>query len=172
MNVWTLRRRLALKVSLYALLALLTLLAQCTLPALAPWQVRPIPLLTLAALIAFFEGPRMGGVFGFACGALCDWLSAHTVTYYAVALMLFGVALGLLIEYSMRRNILSALFVSIVTIVPVQAVFFALFIWLPGRAPPYALVTVATPEALYTLALTPLLYFPAKAIRRHFEKNA
>ena len=170
-SAWERRRVTALKISLYALLATAALLAQTTLPAPGPWYVKPLPLIPMAAMIAFFEGPRMGGAFGFACGALCDWLSAHTVTYYAAALMLFGAALGVLIEYSMRRNILSAMFVSIVTVVPVQAVFAAMFILLPGRAGFTDVIAVTLPEILYTLALTPLLYFPAKFIRRRFGEG-
>lgn len=163
-NVTRRYRAIVFKSLLYFLLILVALVAQCTLPKAGAWQVRPALLILMTVLIAFFDGPQFGGAFGLFCGILCDWLSTFTNTFYMVLLMLFGILVGLLVEYSMRRNLLSAFFVSLVTLVLVQGLFFALYLWFPGKALPYALVTVTTPEVLYTLAAVPIFYVITKQI--------
>ena len=156
----------AIRLSLYFLLILLAFALQFLLPPLFIWSVRPLLLIVSAVVIAMFAGPHTGGFAGFVCGLICDWISAYTVTYYTVVLMLTCIVLGIIADYSMRKTLLSAYFLAIVVLVSVQVLFVALFLLIYKRASAWAFVYVTTPEILYSLALLPVLYFPARTIYR------
>jgi rod shape-determining protein MreD len=159
-------RMSAIKLSLYFLLILFAFTLQFLLPPLFIWSVRPLMLIVAAVVIAMFAGPHTGGFAGFICGMICDWISVYTVTYYTVALMLVCIALGIIADYSMRKTLLSAYFLSIIVLVITQMLFVAVFLLLYRRASVWAFVYVTTPEILYSLMLLPLIYFPARTIYR------
>jgi len=154
------------KLALYLLLILLAFVAQFIMPPLIIWNVRPLLLVAAAVVIAMFAGPHIGGAAGFACGLMCDWISSFTITYYTVALMLAGIVIGVIADYSMRKTLLSAYFLAIIVLVIVQTLFVAMFLLVYRRADSWALVHVTIPEILYSLALLPLLYFPARSVFR------
>jgi rod shape-determining protein MreD len=151
---------------LYFLLILMAFALQFLLPPLFLWDVRPILLMVAAVVIAMFAGPYTGGFAGFICGLICDWISVYTVTYYTVTLMLTCIVLGMIADYGMRKTLLSAYFLAIITLVITQTLFVALFLLIYNRATVWALVYVTTPEILYSLVLLPLIYFPARSIYR------
>lgn len=157
-------RMSVIKTALYILLIVLAFAIQFLLPPLFIWNVRPLLLTVATVVIAMFAGPYIGGFSGFFCGLICDWISAYTVTYYTIILMLAGIALGLIADYSMRRTLLSAYFLAIIVLVITQALFVSLFLLIYRRTSVWAFVYVTTPEILYSLALLPVLYFPARTI--------
>ena len=155
-----------IKLALYLLLILLAFVAQFLMPPLFIWNVRPLLLVAAAVVIAMFAGPHTGGFAGFVCGLMCDWISSYTITYYTVTLMLAGIVIGIIADYSMRKTLLSAYFLAIIVLVTVQTLFVTLFLLIYKRADIWALVRVTMPEILYSLALLPLLYFPARSVFR------
>ncbi|MCL1819288.1 MAG: rod shape-determining protein MreD [Oscillospiraceae bacterium] len=153
-----------IKISLYILLIFLTFALQFLLPPVL--NVRPLLLIMVCVIISLFSGPYIGGFSGFICGLICDWISVYTTTYYTMILMLFCIAVGLVAEYSLRKTLLSAYFLAIIVLVVTQVLFVSAFLLLFRRADSWAYIYVTTPEILYSLALLPILYFPARTIYR------
>ena len=158
------RRVYALRVISYILLVIFALALQNALPTI--YHVRPLLLIMLTALAAMFQGPHTGGITGFFCGLLADWLSVYSVVYYTVALMLLGALLGRLVDYGIRKTIFSAYFVTIITLAVTQFIYFVFFLFIPRRAGVHVLVDITTPEILYSLALLPIFYFPVRTVYR------
>lgn len=157
-------RMAAIKLSLYILLILLSFAMQYMLPSLPVWNVRPLLLMVAVAIITLFAGPYIGGFSGLLCGLICDWLSTYTVSYYTVTLMLMGIILGIIADYTMRKTLLSAYFLAVITLVITQFLFVVFFLVIFRRAGATTFVYVTTPEILYSLALLPVFYFPARSI--------
>lgn len=158
------RRIYAVKTVSYILLTVFALALQNALPNIA--HVHPQLLILLTALAALFQGPYTGGTVGFFCGLLADWLSAYGVVYYTIILMLAGVVFGLISDRTMRKTLLSAYFISAAVLVVTQFLYFIFFLFMAGRAGFQALLDITVPEILYSLALLPLFYFPARTVYR------
>ncbi|GHU95612.1 hypothetical protein FACS1894208_08730 [Clostridia bacterium] len=167
MYAWERRRRLIVKTLLYVLTAFLALILQISLPPLS--GSRPQTLIIAAAMIAFFEGPKFGGAFGFVCGLLCDWLAVHTISYYLTMLTLLCVVLGWFVERVMRRNLFSALAASLAVYAVTQGLFLTFHLWLAGIADPAGFLPVAAPEMIFSLALAPVFYIVCRAVRRRLS---
>ena len=158
------RRAYAVRITAYALMIVLALALQNALPPAA--HVRPQLLIVTVAVAAMFHGPHTGGTVGFFCGLLADWLSVHTVVFHTVVLMLIGALFGLIADYSLRKTLPSAYFAAVITLAVTRLLYVAVFILARGRAGLGVLISVTVPEILYSLALLPLFYFPARAVYR------
>ena len=158
------RRENAIKTTAYILMIILALTLQTALPPVA--GTRPHTLIVMTAAAAMFLGPKAGGAVGFFCGILADWLSVYTVVYYTVFLMLAGAVFGLIADYSMRRSLISTYFIAVIMLVSNRVVYVLIFILAQGRAGISVFADVAAPEVLYSLALLPIFYFPARILQR------
>ncbi len=160
------KRLLVMKGLFYTLLLIVALVLQQALPALSPWQVRPLTLLPFAILIALFEGAQWGGIYGFLAGMLCDWLNVYTISFYAIIAMILGVIVGIFVEYSMRKNILTATALLLLGLIFVQGTFFLFYLWIPKRATLQALLSVTLPEVLYSVVVAVPLYMIVRLVFR------
>ena len=150
------RRRTLITWLVYGAAEIVLLLLQ-TAPRAFPavFGARPLPLLVLVACIATFEGGKGGAVAGFFAG-----------------LMLTGLCCGLLVEWLLRANFSTAMLLCAGTVLlwtMLDWLFF--FVLADTERPLSVLLRVLLPDALYTMLLAPLLFWPvlwlAHFVRRH-----
>ncbi len=162
-----------LKWTAYGLILLVALLLQSAphgFPEIAGG--RPILLLPLAVAIAMFEGPVGGAAAGVAAGLLWDLFSDRLFGFNALLLMLLCCGCGLFVQLLMRNNLLSFLILTGGTLV-IQGILDLFFnhILLSQAEPGYVLLHLLLPNALYTLALSPLLYAAIYGTARLLRKR-
>ena len=161
---------------LYGMVVLLVALMQIS-PRFFPEVAfaRPTPLVIFVICVAMLEGPEVGAIIGMAAGLLWDLHSFRVFGYYGLMLLSFGLVVGLLVQWLMRANFLSAMVLCtggvIVYTMLDWLICYVLFIEPEMVA---VLVKMYLPNALYTLALSPLMYglvlMLARFMRR--RKNA
>ncbi len=74
--------------------------------------VRPVLILPLAISVAMFEHEFTGGIFAAAAGVLWGCSSDAVFGYYAIILLVLGVAAGLICSYGLSPNLLTSLLLS------------------------------------------------------------
>ena len=118
--------------------------------------VSPMLLPVAAVMVAVLEGAPAGAAFGLAVGVLCDAVY-HTGGGMTLGLCLIGAAAGITAQYRVRQNLLGCLVCSAGALVIIDL---ARVLWhlAAGAAALPALLAVAVPEVLYSLALAPLIY--------------
>lgn len=115
-------RHIAAYVFLYLLFYLLT---YTELLPLSIGNATPQLLVPITVAVGFFYGEWAGFSAGMIAGIFADAVSADTVCFNMIALMLIGLASGLMVNHYINRNIFSALMLS----VSASAVYF-IFHWL------------------------------------------
>lgn len=165
--------RNALSWVVYGLLTLLVLLFQ-NAPRFFPtvWHARPIPLVLLVVCIALFEGVRLGAGIGLLAGLMWDVYSFRLFGYDALILLLIGVTVGLLVQWLLRANFLSALLLCTAAVLTYtltewlfcHVIFQKQEIWT-------LLLEAYLPNALYTLVLAPLMIWLVLQIARYLRRR-
>ncbi len=145
---------------LYGIGALLFALIQAAprfLPTIA--NARPAPLILLAVCVAMLEGPRVGAAVAVLAGLLWDMYSFHIFGLNAILLLCVAVTVGLLVEWLLRSNFLSAMVLcagGILTHTLLEWLLcYALFL---HEEAGMVLLKVYLPNALYTMLLAPFMY--------------
>lgn len=121
---------------------------------------RPEPLVVFTVCVAMLEGPTIGSVMGIVSGLLWNLYAPRLFGYYGLLLMVLGVAVGLLVQWLLRANFSSAMLlcfgaVAIYTLLD-WAVCYVLFM----RDEMWSVLTrVYLPNALYTVLLSPFVYW-------------
>lgn len=158
---------------LYGGMALVLMLMQ-TAPRFFPViaYARPNPLVVFAVCVAFFEGPQMGAIIGVISGLLWDLYSFRLFGLNAMLLLIICVAVGLLVQWLFRANFLSGMLLC-VSAVLVHTMLewllcYALFLHDETGA---VLWNVYLPNALYTMILSPLIYWLVLLTARFLRRN-
>jgi len=161
---------------LYGLMAVALMLMQ-TAPRFFPtiWSARPEPLVLFAVCVAFFEGPQVGAIIGVIVGLLWDLYSFRLFGLNAMLLLIISVAVGLLVQWLLRANFLSGMLLcagAVLTRMLMEWLLcYALFL---HEETGTVLLRIYLPNALYTMALAPLMYWivlwMARFLRRR-QKN-
>jgi rod shape-determining protein MreD len=159
-------RVLRLLFALYVTIVLQTLLA----PAIEVFGVRPDFPLLVVLLVALWEGPAGGALFGFLAGVFVDVNSAQTlgVTSLANSLLAFGV--GSVSDRILRESVWTRVVIALgATVLRDQAVI--LFSGIDGIGDAFRLLlSRAIPGGLYTAALAPLvMHLAERGVRWHRE---
>ena len=161
-----------LKYGAYALIAVLLFQLQSVPALLEIGGVRPLPVATLAILVAIMERELPGVLFGIFCGYLCDLYSVAPMGFYMLFLAALGLFAGLII-----RNYLQPSLPIVMAAVLIAAFFCRLVLFLfrytlagvAGAAP--LLLRYDLPHAIYTALLAIPLYFPVRALHRMAEER-
>ena len=158
---------------LYGGLALSLMLMQ-TAPRFFPsiYNARPEPLVLFAVCVAFFEGPQMGAVIGAMVGLFWDLYSFRLFGLNAMILLVICVVVGLLVQWLLRANFLSGMLLCVGGVLTHTLLewllCYALFLHEESWA---VLFRVYLPNAMYTILLSPLMYWivlwTARFLRRH-----
>ena len=121
---------------------------------------RPEPLVVFVVCVAMLEGPAIGSIMGVVSGLLWNLYTPRLFGYYGLMLMLFGVIVGLLVQWLLRANFLSAMLLCLGAVVAYTVLDWALCYVLFMDAETWTvLVHVYLPNALYTVLLSPFMYW-------------
>lgn len=133
---------------------------------------RPVPLVLFTVCVAALEGPLLGSVMGVVAGLLWDMFTTRVFGYYGLMLMLIGLTVGLLVQWLLRANFLSAMLLcaggTLAYVLLDWLICYVLFLREEMGA---VLVKVYLPNALYTVALAPLVYLLVLAMARFLRKQ-
>lgn len=138
--------------------------------------VKANPLIPLVICIGMFEREIAGAVLGMLAGILWDSVSPMGDGYNALLLMLAGAAAGLLIDYLMRNNLMTALLLSGFACL-IYSVFYVVFFLLANLlangvdSTGYLLIRYYIPAAVYSFLFTPLWYIIVRAVMRRTKIN-
>lgn len=168
----SLRLRNVLPWVLYSIIALILALVQTSphgFPTIA--FARPTPLVLFVVCVAVLEGPTIGSVMGVVSGLLWDLYAPRLFGYYGLMLMLIGVTVGLLVQWWLRANFSSAMLLCAGAVALYTFLDWALcYVLFMDSETIVALTGMYLPNALYTVLLSPLVYWfilwIARLIRR------
>ena len=168
----TLRQRKYLPLLVYAIGALLVLLAQ-TAPRLFPavFNFRPVPLIAYVVCVALLEGARTGAAIGTIAGLLWGVYSFRLFGLDAFILGAIGLTVGLLVERYFRANFLSAMVLCAAAAL-VQALLEWVFYYLIFLKEDLlsVLIAVYLPNCLYTMVLAPIIYWVVLQITQRLRR--
>lgn len=157
----------------YGLFALIVLLVQ-NAPRFLPtvMHARPVPVVLLVVCVALFERTRVGVVVGVIAGLLWDLYAFRLFGFSALLMLGIGLGVGLLVEWLLRANFLSAMLLcgGAVLLQALLEWFFCHVIFQKEQV--WSLLfRVYLPNALYTLLLAPLMYFAVLWIARLLRRR-
>lgn len=133
---------------------------------------RPEPLLLFTVCVGMLEGPTIGSVMGIVSGLLWNLYSPRLFGYYGLILMVVGLAAALLVQWLLRANFWSAILLCSGAVV-----IFTLLDWLlcyvlfMNDEMAVVLAKVYLPNGLYTILLSPLMYWLILLLARMLRKN-
>lgn len=159
-----------LKYASYALLILLLYVLQTTPGMFAIHGITPMWVVPAAMTIAMVEGEFVGGLYGAFAGLLLDMGGVALFGFNGLFLSVCCVIAGLLVIYLLRCNLLGCLLFVAFTLVPRGSIeyLFAYGMW--GHDNVWKLyVWVTIPTIIYTLAVTPLVYWLVRWMNRKFD---
>lgn len=146
---------------LYGIGALVVLLLQ-NAPSFFPTilYVRPVPLIVYVTCVAVLEGAKAGAFIGVLSGALWGLYAFRVFGFDALLMMVIGVAVGLMVEWLLRSNFLSAMLLSGVAVLTYELVewLFSYVVFYKQTAVE-VLIKAYLPICLYTIVLSPLIYW-------------
>lgn len=142
------------------LLTILCFVLQSTVfTAISFAGVVPNLMVILTASFGFMRGERSGMLFGFFCGLLADIFFGTTIGLYALIYLYIGYFNGKFNRIFYPDDIRLPLFLILCSDLSYGLLCYVLFFLLRGKFHfGYYLVHVILPEAVYTIAVTLLLY--------------
>ncbi|MBE6806507.1 MAG: rod shape-determining protein MreD [Ruminococcaceae bacterium] len=158
---------------LYSVCAFLITLMQnaphCFPPIL---NARPTPLVLFVVCVAMFEGPRIGAAFGVISGVLWDLYSVRVFGFTALQLLLISVVVALLIQWLLRTNFWSGMLLCLCgVLVQMLVEWFFRYVLYMHEEMLSVLVYVYLPNALYTVLLSPLMYWLVMTLARYLRRH-
>lgn len=157
----------------YGLGALLIMMMQ-TAPRffLVIGYARPTPLILFVVCVAMFEGPRIGAIIGVFAGLLWDLYAFRLFGLNALLLLMITVTVGLLVQLVLRTNFLSGMLLCgagvLVHTLLDWLICYALFLHEETWT---VLYKVYLPNALYTVLLSPLMYWLVLGLARFIRRR-
>jgi rod shape-determining protein MreD len=129
-------------------------------PFITIYGVKPDSLIVLVVSFALLAGNPIGAVTGFFGGLLQDILYGQALGFYALQYMLIGYFVGMVHGKVFVDGVLVPVFFVGVAIV-FQELFMLIRVYFMRLNIPIhnILLSVVLPEALYTILITPLIYY-------------
>lgn len=143
-----------------AVVVLAAYLLQCTIfPSLEIAGIKPNLMLIVTASFGFMRGPREGMFVGFASGMLIDIQYGDMIGFYALIYLVEGFVNGLFEQIYFDEDIKLPLFlIAGSDIVYGIVVYFLTFLLRSDFDFLYYLNRIIVPEAIYTIAVTLIIY--------------
>lgn len=157
----------------YGLGALVIMLMQ-NAPRLFPviGYARPTPLILFAICVAMFEGPRIGAIIGVFTGLLWDLYAFRLFGLNALLILAITVTVGLLVQLILRTNFISGMLLCgsgvVIHMLLDWLICYALFMHEETWT---VLLKVYLPNALYTVILSPLMYWMVLGLARFIRRK-
>jgi cell shape-determining protein MreD len=159
-----------LRVTVLALLFLVTAAVQNTLPGSLKYAV--LPLVPLTVSVCAFEGEMGGLFFGLLGGALYDLASPAADGVYALLFAALGCAVGLTMRWVFRNTLMSVLLLTAAFSLLTAAAGLVFTVFAKDHAGVFAVLRGRfLPGAALTALLVPLFYYPVRAIESGLRGN-
>lgn len=156
------------KWTLYTAVFLLVSVLQFT-PHMLPEIEGEGPLLLVPLVICFsmFEGETAGAVFGVIAGLLWDTQGGKVFGFDALFLLIFGLCVGLLVEFLFRNTVVTAMIFTLFFTALLEFITWFFFRSLFGENHiVYSILNIILPSSLYALVVSIPFYFGMKAMSR------
>ena len=133
---------------------------------------RPTPLVLFVVCVAMFEGPRIGAAIGVFSGLLWDLYSMRVFGFTALQMLFISVIVALLVQWLLRTNFLSGMLLCVGGVVALMLLewFFRYVLYMNDEMLTI-LLSVYLPNALYTVLLSPLMYWLVLALARFLRRQ-
>ncbi len=153
-------------------LLLLGLYALQTTPGLfSVFGIKPVPILALAVCVSMYEGVVSSAMFAMTAGFLWDISSDKLFGFNGVILLCCGMMISLLCIYYLHTKMINSVLFCTAALV-IQGLLDYLFnyaLWnLEGSW--ILLVQHILPTAVYTVAITPLVFLLVRRMERCFSE--
>lgn len=148
------------RIAVTAVIVLAAYILQCTVfPALQIGNIKPNLLLIVTASFGFMRGPREGMYVGLASGLLTDIQSGEMIGFYALIYLLAGFVNGRFEQIYFDEDIkLPLLLIAGSDFVYGLTIYIFKFLLRSDFDFIYYLNRIIVPEAIYTIAVTMLMY--------------
>ena len=124
----------------------------------------------IPAAVALMEGPALGGLLGLFTGILYDVGFVGIDGLFPIYYMLFGIVAGIVSMRFLRRMFPSMLLLSTCGMLTIGLIRYGISVLLLSGAPFPLAFQAMCGETLVTVALSPLIYLPVRAIARRFDR--
>lgn len=133
---------------------------------------RPTPLVLFVVCVAMFEGPRIGAAVGIVSGLLWDLYSMREFGFTALQMLFISVMVALLVQWLLRTNFLSGMLLCTCGVLVQMLIewFFIYVLYMHEEMLPI-LYSVYLPNALYTIVLSPLMYWLVLGLARFLRRR-
>lgn len=166
------RRVLIQKTIIYILILLVLYIIQTDPHLLYIEEIKPLLVLPYAVCVAMMDGELWGGLFGLGAGLLCDTSTQILFGFNSLIYMICCVAVGLLVIYFMQPSLTnSLLFIGVTLSVRLLLEYFFYYVMWNYENSQLILINRMLPVLLYTLAVTPLIYWFVKRMHHHYEEK-
>ncbi|MCL2083001.1 MAG: rod shape-determining protein MreD [Oscillospiraceae bacterium] len=147
------------------------ILQNMVFPRFPIWGVKGLPIVAAVVMAALFTDAWGGGIAGFLCGIICDAMMTPGNGFFALTLMLVGIAIGLSGGNYFRKTLLTSLFLTLITLSSVVVLYYLVFFGVTGKAGIQALILVGVPQILVSTAFV-VPFFPFfKATHKRFKSD-
>lgn len=127
-------------------------------------HVKPMILVVVAVMIALFEGKKVGAAFGFIIGMFLDVGAAGKMGFYSAVLACLGFLVGTAAQKIIKFNLVTSVAFAIAFTTAFYLVHFVFEYLFRGYSDAiYTLFNHYLIGMLYTVALSPFIYFFNKA---------
>lgn len=140
------------------------------LPAIG--GAHPYPLISAVVCIAMFEGPLVGAAVGVGGGLLWAVYADRLFGLDALLLLVLGCICGLLVQVLLRNNWLTALLLNgaVILVYTILDWLLRYVLFAQGHVF-FALWHILLPNALYTFAVSPIMYWLSYRIARNLRET-
>ena len=118
--------------------------------------------------VGFHEGGFRGGLYGLLAGLLCDMTYAENTVLFTLLFPALDFGSGLAADFALNRSYVAYMFTAFICLLVTGGVQMLRVLVLQPGALFYCLI-VAGAQALLSMPIAALLYFPAEQISTRFE---
>ncbi len=154
------RLRLVFKWTLYTVVLLLSYMLGQNPYLFSLWGLRPVLILPVAVCVAMFEHEFSGGVFAVVAGILWGCSADAVFGYYAILLLVVGVATGLICSYGMSPTLFTSLLLAggFALLIGLLDFFFFYVLWDYSELWQFLISRMLPTVGLTTLSVVPYFY--------------
>ena len=159
----------AAKAITYVLVAIALYLLQTSVPILSIAGAKPLLLIPFIISLAMFESLTFTAVMSVFVGMLCDIVSAYTLGYYAMMLIIICAIINIITQAYATPSIFNSLIVTAATIFLLQSIaFFFMYTIHDIDRLAHIYLKQVLPMCIYTIITTIPIFYMTKKISNKF----
>ncbi len=161
-------KKLRLALIYIAFMILVQFLQDTVMARLAVFGVKTLFIPAAVAAVGFHEGGFRGGLYGLLAGILADMTYGENTVLFTIVFPLVGFGAGLAAGFALNRTFLAFMFTAFICLLATGCAQMLRVLVLQPSALFYCLIIVGA-QALVSMPMAALLYFPAEQIAARFE---